>query len=85
MHRPPLVCPISRLPLEALKPRVLVRLQDLAQRRALRNEAAQMVPADFAAAWMSSDGQRAWLVRDGFIDFRPGEAVLLQPQDFLDP
>ncbi len=56
-------------------------LQMLAVLRALRDESAQLVEAGFEGAWLAADRQRAWLVRAGVADFRPGAAVLLRADD----
>lgn len=84
MQSSPLACPVSQLPLAPAPPRLVARLQGLARQKALRNEDARLIPDDFTAAWISADRQRAWLVRGGFGDFRPGEAVLLAPEDFAE-
>lgn len=84
MQSPPLACPVSQLPLAPAPPRLVARLQGLARQKALRNEDARLIPDDFTAAWISADRQRAWLVRGGFGDFRPGEAVLLAPEDLAE-
>ena len=84
MQSLPLVCPVSQLPLGPAPPPLIARLQELARQRALRNENARLIPEDFTAAWISADQQRAWLVRGGFGDFRPGEAVLLAAEDFAE-
>lgn len=84
MQSPPLACPVSQLPLEPAPPRLVARLQGLARQRALRNDNAGLILEDFTAAWISADHQRAWLVRGGFVDFRPGEAALLAPEDFAE-
>lgn len=72
-----LACPVSHLPLHAAAPALVEHLRTLTRQRALRNEYAQVIAEDFSDAWVGADGQRAWLVREGLADFRPGQAVLL--------
>lgn len=84
LPQPPLACPVSHQPLLVAPDALVARLQRLAAQRGLRNEHARLVDAGFSSAWISADRQRAWLIRDGAPDFRPGEAVLLRADDFAE-
>ncbi len=76
-----LACPVTHLPLHAAPQPLVQKLLALAAAKALRSESARLLAADFAAAWVSADGSRAWLIRQGLADFSPGAAVLLLPED----
>lgn len=76
-----LCCPVSQLPLCEASPELVAFLLGLASQRALRNEAAHLIAADFGGAWVSADLRRAWLVKGGLPDFMPGAAVLLRKTD----
>ena len=79
-----LLCdPVTHAPLQPGPPHLLERLRHLTAQRALRQESAALVAADFDGVLVAADGRRAWLVRQGVTDFMPGAAVLLAPDDLL--
>jgi hypothetical protein len=72
-----LACPLTGQLLRPLGAEQLTQLQQLAAKRALRNENAGLAPIGFEAGLQTADGARAYLVYDGVADLRPGAGVLL--------
>ncbi len=73
----PLSCPVTRQPLHEAPADVVALLQGQQRQLALRDVAARLVREPFDGAWLTADGQRAYLSRDGLIDLRPTAAVWL--------
>lgn len=73
--------PVSHESLRQGSAALCAHLLELAKQRALRDEQASIIADDFDAVWVAPSRKRAWLARQGVIDFMPGHAVRLQPSD----